>query len=75
MFYQAVNDVSWADVHVEAANDGVKNMLNLQPKIIENNTEKVKTFFLNTCPMNCSNKGQCVDPGKCYIPLYFLVNS
>jgi hypothetical protein len=66
-----VKDTSWADVHVEAVNDGVKNMLDLQPTIVENNSEKVETFYVNTCPMNCSSHGECVDPGN---SLSFLLN-
>ncbi|XP_060570785.1 uncharacterized protein LOC132729062 isoform X2 [Ruditapes philippinarum] len=67
-----VKDTSWADVHVEAVNNGVKNMLDLQPTVVENNSEKVKTFYVNTCPMNCSNQGECVESGICSCFTYYM---
>jgi hypothetical protein len=59
-----MKDTHWANFLVEAFNDGVKNMLDLQPKIVENNLEKVNTFYANTCPMNCSNHGECMESGN-----------
>ncbi|XP_060556760.1 uncharacterized protein LOC132717337, partial [Ruditapes philippinarum] len=63
--FSVMKDTHWANFLVEAFNDGVKNMLDLQPKIVKNNSEKVKAFYANTCPMNCSNHGECIESGIC----------
>ncbi|XP_060570056.1 uncharacterized protein LOC132728427 [Ruditapes philippinarum] len=59
------NDTSWALAHVESVNNIVKNIIELEPSYTANNTEKVVTFFKNTCPGNCSNNGECTDTSEC----------
>ncbi|XP_060573106.1 neurogenic locus Notch protein-like [Ruditapes philippinarum] len=61
----AGNDTSWAAAHVESINNIVKNMMELDPIYVANNSEKVVRFYKNTCPGNCSNTGECNDKSEC----------
>lgn len=63
---QATNDTRFADVHVEAINEGVKNMIDLQPVYAAKNTEEIEVFLKNTCPLNCTDRGICSDEGKIF---------
>jgi hypothetical protein len=64
ILFQVGNDTSLALAHVESVNNIVKNMIEREPSYTANNTEKVVTFFKNTCPGNCSNNGDCTDTSK-----------
>lgn len=61
--WQIGRDTSWAKTHVESVNSIANDMIELQPVYVANNKEKVETFFLNTCPGNCSDNGNCTITG------------
>ncbi|XP_060592828.1 uncharacterized protein LOC132747457 isoform X4 [Ruditapes philippinarum] len=61
----AANDTSWAAAHVDSLNNIVKNIIEREPSYVINNSEKVVTFYKQTCPGNCSNNGNCTDTSEC----------
>lgn len=61
---QVGNDASWAETHVDSVNTIVKTIIELKPVYAENNTEEVEVFLQNTCPANCSNRGNCTKEGN-----------
>ncbi|XP_053395651.1 von Willebrand factor D and EGF domain-containing protein-like [Mercenaria mercenaria] len=59
------NDLSLADVHVDAMNTVAQATLIRDPVYTANNTDKVEVFIKNSCPGNCSQNGKCSDQGDC----------
>ncbi|XP_053377681.1 neurogenic locus notch homolog protein 1-like isoform X15 [Mercenaria mercenaria] len=62
---QTTNDKSLSEVHIESMNTIVKTIMDKEPVYVANNTEKVDIFYENTCPLNCSGRGNCSKTSEC----------
>ncbi|XP_053387517.1 von Willebrand factor D and EGF domain-containing protein-like isoform X3 [Mercenaria mercenaria] len=62
---QVTNDKSISELHVESVNEIVKIIMDKEPVYVATNKEKVDIFYENTCPLNCSGKGNCSKTSKC----------